>query len=113
MSIEAAKALALAAANKKALDIKILDLKGKSDLCDYQVICSGESDRQTQAIAQEVDRAARKSLGMKPAAVEGMQGGNWILIDLGSVMVHVFQSEVRNYYAIEQLWPEATRIPLK
>jgi ribosome-associated protein len=106
-------ALAKAAANKKASDIKILDLRGKSDLCDYQVICSGESDRQTQAIAQEVDRVAKRSLGIKPSNVEGMQSGQWILIDLGSTMVHIFQSEMRGYYALEGLWPEAEKVPFK
>ena len=105
-------ALARAAANKKAIDIKILDLRGKSDLCDYQIICSGKSDRQTQAIANEIDKVCKKNLGIKPFHVEGMQAGQWILLDLGSTMVHIFQSEVRGYYAIEGLWPEAERIPL-
>ena len=108
-----AKIMAKVVAEKKAIDIKILDLNGKSDICDYQVICSGESDRQVQAIAQEVDRVARKDLGIKPSNIEGTQTGQWILIDFGATMVHVFLQDTRNYYAIEQLWPEADKITLK
>lgn len=107
---EIAISLAKAATNKKAQEISLLDLNGKSDLCDFQIVCSGESDRQTQAIARELDRIARKELGIKPVATEGMQSGQWIVIDFGAIMVHVFQSDVRNYYAIDQLWPDAIKI---
>lgn len=104
------KNLAKAATTKKASNIRIIDVTGKSDLCEYMVICSGESDRQTQAIAREVDRVARKELGVKAVNIEGMQSGSWILLDFGSTMVHVFQSETRNYYALDTLWPEANVI---
>jgi ribosome-associated protein len=104
------KNLAKAATAKKASNIRIIDVTGKSDLCEYMVICSGESDRQTQAIAREVDRVARKELGIKPGNIEGMQSGSWILLDFGSTMVHIFQSETRNYYALDTLWPDASEI---
>lgn len=104
------KNLAKAATTKKASNIRIIDVTGKSDLCEYMVICSGESDRQTQAIAREVDRVARKELGIKAVSIEGMQSGSWILLDFGSTMVHIFQSETRNYYALDTLWPEAAVI---
>lgn len=102
------KCIALAALDKKAKDIKVLEMMGKSDICNFQVICSGESDRHVQAIANEIDRVARKNLGMKSVAIEGTKTSQWILIDFGSVMAHIFLEESRNYYAIEQIWPEAS-----
>lgn len=107
-----AKKIAEAALEKKASSLSLYNLKGKSDLCDYQLVCSGESTRQAQAIAGEIDRVARKTLGRRPIATEGMQSGQWIVLDFGSVMVHVFEAPVRSYYALDQLWESAPLISI-
>lgn len=102
-----AQEAAAAAAEKKALRPVLVDLRGQSDLCEYQFICSGENQRQTQAIASAIEETVKKNGGTKPLAVEGKQGGNWILMDYGSTIIHVFFDYLRDYYALEQLWPKA------
>ena len=108
-SLELAKGIRLAALDKKASNPVILDLRGKSDLCDFQVVVSAESDRQTKAICEGID-VKLKSGGVRCLAAEGKQTGQWILMDYGSVIVHIFTTEVRHYYAIEELWAGADRI---
>ncbi|MFQ5450977.1 MAG: ribosome silencing factor [Nitrospinaceae bacterium] len=92
-----------AAAEKKAFDILILDLRNRSDLTDYFVICSGNSKAQVQAI---VDSILGKIYHTphKYLAVEGYSSGNWVILDLGDMMVHVFQKEARLHYNLERLW---------
>jgi len=104
-----AKAAANAAANKKATRPVILDLRGKSDICDYQFICSGSNNKQTVAIANEIE-AEFKKLGQRPVAIEGKQSGNWILMDYGSTLIHIFFDGVRDFYAMESLWPDAKTV---
>ncbi len=106
-SLELAKEAVLAAADKKAVRPVLLDLRGQSDLCDYQFICSGENERQTRAIADAIEQRCKEKGGTRPVAVEGKQTGNWILMDFGGVMVHIFYNHLRDYYGIEQLWPKA------
>ena len=105
-ALELAQFAAKAAAEKKAQRPVLLDLRGQSDMCDFQFICSGDNTRQTQAIAASVE-GMLKQRGMKPVAIEGQQSGNWILIDYGATIVHVFFEQLRDYYALEQLWPKA------
>lgn len=90
---------------KKAADVVCLNLKGKSDLCDYMLVCSAENDKQTKAIADHLEASCLKHLRFKPAAVEGKSSGFWILLDYGRVMIHVFHKDYRSYYAIEKIWP--------
>lgn len=92
-----------AAAEKKAFDILILDLRKRSDFTDYFIICSGNSKTQVQAI---VDSILDKSYGAhyKPVALEGYAGGSWAIVDLVDVVVHVFQKDVRSHYDLERLW---------
>ncbi len=101
------KLIATAAADKKATRICVQKIEGKSSLCDYQVICSGSNERQTQAIASHVEDLLRERKAGKPVAIEGKQTGHWILMDYGSVMVHIFLDSIRDYYALERLWPNA------
>lgn len=108
--LELAKGAAKAAADKKAQRIVLQDLRGLSDVCQYQLICSGSNEKQTQAISQNVDHIARKQFGQKAIVIEGMQSGNWILLDYGALIVHVFNDTIRDYYAIDQLWPSAKSI---
>lgn len=109
--IEIAQAAANAASDKKAVRPVLLDLRGLADFCDFQFICSGENDRQTKAIADAIEEHMKKS-GVRPAAVEGRQAGNWITMDYGSTIVHVFFDYLRDYYALEEIWPKAKFVPV-
>lgn len=105
--LDIAKAAAAVAADKKATRPVLIDLRGVSEICDFQFVCSGDNDRHTRAIADAIEEHCKKEAGIRPFAVEGKQSGNWILLDYGSTLVHVFFNEVRDYYAIETLWPKA------
>lgn len=105
--LQIAQEAAAAAADKKAVRPVLLDLRGLSDLCEFQFICSGENDRQTRAIAEAIEERCRTTLHIRPMAIEGKQSGNWVLLDYGPTMVHVFFNYLRDYYALEQLWPKA------
>lgn len=107
MSLELAKVAAEAARSKKSSRIVYLDLRGKSDICDYQLICSGETDRQTRAICDAIEAACKEKANIKPASIEGRGSGHWILLDFGSLLVHVFMNQLRDFYALESLWPGA------
>jgi ribosome-associated protein len=107
-----AKLIVQAAQNKKATRLVMQDLRGSSDLCDIQFVCSADNDRQTKAIAEEIQNLVFAEMRLKPISVEGKQTGNWVLIDFGSVMAHVFFNPMRDYYALERLWPKAKFIEL-
>lgn len=95
---------------KKAKDILALDVRNITSLFDYVVIASGDSNRQTNALARNVqDRL--KELGAKVYGVEGEQSGEWVLVDLGDIVVHVMQPTVRQYYNLEELWAAAKKAP--
>ena len=89
--------------NLKAQDTVELDVRGKSSVCDYMVITSGTSTRHVKSIADEVVRFA-KQLDDQPLGVEGEQEAEWVLVDLGDVVVHVMLPRVREFYALERLW---------
>ena len=87
----------------KAEDVVVIDLKGKSAFADYMVIASGRSNRQVVAIAEHLaDRLKQAGYGYIP--VEGKQTGDWVLVDAGDVVVHVFRPEPRAFYALEKMW---------
>lgn len=98
------------ALEKKAQDIKILEVAGLSSLTDYLVIASGTSDRHVQAVAEEIRVGMKRDHDSPPLAIEGMDDGRWVLLDYGDVMVHIFQPEVRHFYDLEGLWSEAPEI---
>ncbi len=95
-----------AARDRKALDLRVLQLEKVSDFTDYFLICSGSSDRQVQAIAQSVDARLRERK-VRPLHSEGEREGNWVLLDYGDFVVHVFQEDLRAFYALERLWSDA------
>lgn len=95
------------ALDKKALDVKILEIGRLSSIADYLVLASGRSDRQAQAIADSVKKGLKKY--GKALDVEGLKEGNWIVIDYGDVLVHIFQEELRHYYDLDGLWAAASR----
>ena len=89
----------------KGLDIRILDVRDKSSVTDILVIAGGSSARQVQALADSVRQKA-KDAGNPPLGVEGEETGDWVLVDLGDVVVHVMRPEVRDFYNLEKLWGE-------
>ena len=107
---DVALAIAGAALDKKALNVEIIDVRGKVDYADYVVLMSGRSDRQVKAIAQGVERALRSDHGVRSLGSEGLSQGHWALIDFGDVIVHVFHQDMRGYYDLEALWIDAARV---
>lgn len=108
---ELAQRAADAAAGKKAVDIRILDLRGLTSITDFFVICSGTSTTQVDAIADGVEQALKKD-GQYPSHTEGKAESTWILLDYGDVVVHIFEEQTRAFYALERLWGDAASIPL-
>jgi ribosome-associated protein len=99
------------AADKKALDIVELDLRGVLDYADFFVVCSGNTTRQTKAIHDGVFEGLKREHAMLPRRVEGASRADWILMDYLDVVVHVFTPEARSFYRLEELWGEApTRV---
>lgn len=108
-SRERATAIAVAAIDKKAVGLEILDVAGKVDYADFLVIMTGRSDRHAQALAQGIEEALKKK-GVRPMSVEGLPHGSWVLMDFGDVVVHVFREETRQLYDLEGLWLDARRL---
>jgi ribosome-associated protein len=102
---------ARAALEKKASDVVLLDVSGLTSLADFFVICSGRSDTQVRAIAEAVLETMAR-LERRPLAVEGQRHGQWVLIDYGDLVVHVFYGPVREFYDLERLWSRAPRTPV-
>lgn len=92
--------------NKKGYDVKIMDLRNLTAIADYFVICSGDSDTQVKAIADEIDKELGDR-GIKCWHKEGYNTLNWVLLDYFDVVVHVFRNESRHFYNLEKLWGDA------
>ncbi|MEX5727596.1 ribosome-associated protein [Rhodovulum iodosum] len=90
----------------KAEDMISIDLRGKSSMADYMVICSGRSTRQVASISEKLKDRLKQELG-RGAKLEGKDQGDWVLIDAGDVIVHVFRPEVREFYQLEKMWMPA------
>jgi ribosome-associated protein len=101
-----------AAGEKKAHDLVVLDLREVASFTDYFVIASGTNVRQVQAVADEVQEQLRKQLRVKPARVEGYNSAEWVLLDYGDFIFHVFEEKSRRFYDLERLWRDAARVPL-
>ena len=97
------------ASDKKASDIVLLRTAEITTMADYFVIASGRSDRQVQALSQAIVDELRDE-GIKPIGVEGLRSARWVLLDYGSVIVHLFAPEEREYYGLERLWSTATQV---
>jgi ribosome-associated protein len=110
------KQLALAAArtaeDNRGGDVAVLDMRGMTTEFDYFVLATGNSRRQLHAISEEIDRVLESELGDKRMGIEGYNESRWILLDYGTVVVHMFDDETRAYYALEDLWGHAERVPL-
>ena len=97
--------------DKKATDALILQVAPLTSIADYLVIGSADSDRQASALADHIDGTLSRS-GNKPLSIEGRRSSQWVLMDFGDVIVHIFRQDVREHYALERLWSDAKRIPI-
>jgi len=104
--LELARMAGRLALEKKGFDVRILRLKDLSSVCDYFLIVSGEADIHVKAIAETIVKELREA-GEKPMHLEGMNEGNWVLLDYIDVIVHVFREPTRQFYALEKLWGDA------
>ena len=95
--------------DKKALNLDVLLVEKLTSIADYFILCSGTSERQTQAIADAVEAELRDE-SVRPRLVEGMNPGRWILLDYGDFIVHVFTEECRRFYGLERLWGDAPNV---
>ncbi|MBO0798764.1 MAG: ribosome silencing factor [Blastocatellia bacterium] len=100
-----------AADEKKAQEMLVLRLSTITEFTDYFIICSGNSARQTKAIADEIIERLKKS-GVRPLNTEGYNNAEWILIDYGAFVVHIFTDESRRFYDLERLWRDAERVEI-
>jgi ribosome-associated protein len=98
------------AANKKAENIVAIDLRGISSFTDFFVICSGTSEPHLKAIAGEIQDRLRQDHGVRPQGVDGYPLSQWVIVDLGDVLVHIFHQEKRAFYGLEDLWGDAPRL---
>ena len=109
---QTARAIAELAADRKAIDIVGLDLRGMIGYADYFLICSGRTARQTRAIHDGIHAGMKSRYGVLPRRVEGLGEARWILMDYLDVVVHIFTPETREFYRLEQLWGEAPALPI-
>lgn len=107
-----AEAAAQAAYDKNGEDIQVLDLTELSDVCDYFVIATGNNTRLVDSIVDEIEEKVAKKCGEHPFSIEGRDERSWILMDYGSVVVHVFTPEAHDYYRLEKLWGDAPVLDL-
>ena len=107
---ELTRIAALAADEKKATDIVVLDLTGVSDVCDYFLICTAANARQLDAVVEEIEEKVKLNCGLNALSHEGRAGASWILLDFGSLVVHAFLPEARDYYRLERLWGDAPQV---
>jgi ribosome-associated protein len=98
--------------DKKALEPLILDLQAVSTITDYLVICSAQSEPQLKAIANGVVKTLKEDHGRAPLAVDGFPASQWIVVDYGEVMLHIFHQDKRGLYDLEDLWSDARQVPL-
>ena len=108
-----ARIAARVAAENRGRDIVVLDMRELTCMFDFFVLVSGASRRQLHAISEEIDRVLQEELGDQRMGIEGYEESRWILLDYGDVVVHMFEPETRAYYALEELWGQAKRVPLE
>ena len=96
--------------DKKGTDIVIQHVGDLLNVTDYFVICTAANNRRADAIAEAVEEALKKEAGVKPLSTEGLEDSTWVLLDYGSVVVHIFQPKQRDYYRLEQLWEDAPTV---
>ena len=108
---EMVKLAVTALEDKKAVDIRVLDIEKISTIADYFIIASGANRNQVQAMAEQVEETLGKA-GFEPKSVEGYRNANWILLDYGDVVLHIFDEENRLFYDLERIWRDGTQVEL-
>jgi ribosome-associated protein len=111
-SNDLATALAVAALDKKGEDVVVLDMRPLVDFCDCFVLVTANNRKHAQALADEVRRVARDELHIRIGSMEGYDPGRWVLVDVGTVIVHVFDQPMRGFYHLDGLWSDAPRLPV-
>lgn len=111
-SLELALAAAGTADENEGRDVVILDLRKLSSIFDYFVIATGSSRRQMHAMSEEIDHKLEDDLGDQRMSIEGYQESRWILLDYGTVVIHLLDTESREFYDLEGLWGQASRVDL-
>ena len=111
-SKELAKLACDALDDKKALEIKVINIENVSTLADYFIIASGTNHNQVQAMADNVDETLGRA-GYEPKQIEGYQNANWILMDYGDVVIHIFDEENRLFYDLERIWRDGTVVEVE
>jgi ribosome-associated protein len=106
------RAIVEAAEAKQAKDIKVLDLRDITTFADFFVVLSGANARQIQAIADEIEVTLKQQLGEYPNSVEGYQNAEWVLLDYGDYLIHIFTEKARQYYDLERLWRDGKTVAL-
>ncbi len=110
-ALRTALAAAQVARDNRGEDILILDTRRLTSVFDYFVIVTGTSRRQLHAISEQIDDVLERQLGDQRLGIEGYRESRWILLDYGDVVIHLFDPETRQYYALEELWDDAPRVP--
>lgn len=111
-SLDRARLAARVIVDNKGDDVRILDLREITQAFDFFVIGSGSSRRQLHSISDEIDEVFEKQLGDKRSSIAGYQESRWVVLDYGDVVVHLFEPETRDYYALEDLWGKAKEVPV-
>lgn len=111
-SLQLAMAAARTAEDNRGQDIVVLDMREITPVFDYFVLVTGNSRRQLHAISEEIDHRLEDDLNDKRMGIEGYRESRWILLDYGTVVIHIFDEEMREFYALEDFWNQATRVPL-
>jgi ribosome-associated protein len=101
------------AEENRGTNVVVLDMREITSMFDYFVLASGTSRRQLHAMSEEIDSVMEKQLGDRRLGIEGYEDSHWILLDYGDIVVHLFEPETRTYYALEDLWAHAKRVPVK
>ena len=109
-SLQLALAAAQSAEDNKGQNVTVLDLRDQTVIFDYFVIATGSSQRQLRAISDAIDDVLQKELGHPRLRTEGYQDSKWILLDYGSIVVHIFDTTSRGYYALEELWAGVKKV---
>lgn len=100
------------ASEKKAFNMVALDLREIASFTEFFIIVSGANSRQAQAISDEINERLKKDLNSKPIRVEGYSGGEWVLLDYGDFVVHIFEKEARDFYDLQRLWRDAKKVEM-
>jgi ribosome-associated protein len=105
-------AAARVADETRGTDVRVLDLRGLTQVFDYFVVATGASRRQLHAMADEIEQMMKKEMHDARRGIEGYEDGRWIVLDYGDVVVHLFDAESRDYWDIEQLWSGCQQVPV-